>query len=129
MKRKYCKIVLFLITVLFISISNCKIVNASPTTTTTTTAEGSNISYEIWKDVGMLNGASVNIISIIQWVGLMVLVGAIIVKGIKYVSVSPEGKAEIKKEIIMLTIGAVLLLAVTTILGVIIKLVQDAGLQ
>lgn len=69
------------------------------------------------------------IVGMIRWFGIAIIVGAMIVKGIKFVSVSPEGKAEIKKELIMLTIGAVIIFALTTIFEIIIKIVQNAGLQ
>ena len=59
----------------------------------------------------------------------MVLIGAVIVKGIKFVSASPDGQAAIKKEIIMLVIGGGLLFLVTAILQLVIDLVSDAGLN
>ena len=59
----------------------------------------------------------------------MILIGAVIVKGIKFVSASPDGQASIKKEIIMLVIGGGLLFLVTAILQLVIDLVSDAGLN
>ena len=48
---------------------------------------------------------------------------------IKYVTVSPEGKAEIKKQIIMFVIGAILLFSVTTFIDIIYDLTQKSGLN
>ena len=88
-----------------------------------------DLSTEIWGQSGRLSGAGTKIVGIIQWAGLMILVGAVIVKGIKFVSASPDGQAAIKKEIFMLVIGGVLLFAITHIIRIIIDLVQKSGLQ
>lgn len=76
-----------------------------------------------------LANATGTIIGIIRWVGVAILIGAIMVKGIKYITASPEGKADIKKDIIMLVIGAVLLFAITTLVDIIYDLVGQAGLR
>lgn len=66
-----------------------------------------------------------NIVSIIRWVGIAILIGAIMVKGIKYVTASPEGKAEIKKEIIMLVVGVILLYGITKLADIIYIIVKQ----
>ena len=86
-------------------------------------------SDEIWGGASRLSNAGNVIVSTIQWVGVAILVGAVIYKGIKFVTASPDGKADIKKEIIMLVIGGVLLLGLTQILGMIVDLVRSANLQ
>ena len=82
-------------------------------------------SDEIWGGASRLSNAGNVIVSTIQWVGVAILVGAVIYKGIKFVTASPDGKAEI----IMLVIGGVLLLGLTQILGMIVDLVRSAKLQ
>lgn len=69
------------------------------------------------------------ILGIIKYVGVAISVGAVIINGIKYVTVSPEGKAEIKKQIIMFVIGAILLFSVTTFIDIIYDLTQESGLN
>ena len=54
------------------------------------------------------------ILGIIKWVGTAILIGRVIMKGIQYVSVSPEGK-----DMVMLVIGAVLLFGFASILDII----------
>lgn len=68
------------------------------------------------------------ILGIIRWLGTGILIGVVILKGIKYVSTSPEGKAKIKDEIIMITIGAVLLFATTTIIDIIYDIINKSGI-
>lgn len=69
------------------------------------------------------------IAGVIKWGGEAILVGAIIWKGIQYVTVSPEGKAEIKKQIVMLTIGAFLLFATTELINIVLDFVRRSGLN
>ncbi len=54
-------------------------------------------------------GVGQTIVNGVYWIGLCVLVGAVIVKGIQYVSSAPDGKAAIKKDLFMLIMGAFLI--------------------
>ena len=86
-------------------------------------------SDEIWGEASRLSSAGNTIVNTIIWVGVVILVGAVIYKGIKFVTAAPDGKAEIKKEIIMLVIGGVLLFGLAKIIDIILSLVQSAGLH
>lgn len=116
MKKKHLKKIIFIITLLFIIISCSNFVNA-------------DLSSDIWGGAADLSNAGKSIVGIIKWVGIAVLIGAIILKGIKFVSSAPEGQASVKKELVMLTIGAVLLFTFTTVIEIIYDTVANAGLQ
>lgn len=120
MKKKYFASSILLVSIMFIIISS---VNA------TYAVDTASISSGIWGGASVLSNAGNLIVSAIQWIGLAILVGAVILKGIKFVSSAPDGKAEIKKEIVLLAVGAILLFTITTILNIILSLVQNAGLQ
>ncbi len=132
MKNKKIYIISLLLIILFSIYANVNTVFAAPNGTgisVVINGGSSPISRTIWGEALGLASAGNIIVGTIRWVGIAILVGAIIVKGIRFVSVSPDGKAEIKKEITLLVIGAFILFALTTILGLIIKMVQNAGLQ
>ena len=116
MKKKYLVLIIYSIVILLVVISNLNISNAG-------------VSEQIWGDAWSLSRVGSIIVGIIKWFGVAILIGAIILKGIKFVSASPEGQASIKKELIMLAIGAVLLFIFTDILDIIYKAVVDAGLH
>lgn len=116
MKRKYIFGVIYVLIAIFITFSNIISVNAD------------NLN-QIYGGVNTFSDATETILSYVQWVGLAILVGVIVLKGIKYVTSAPEGKAEIKKEIVMLVIGAVLLLATVTIVRVIKEAAESSGLK
>ena len=132
MKNKKIYIISLLLIILFSIYADVNTVIAAPNgagLSVSINGGSSPISQSIWGEALGLASAGNIIVGTIRWVGLAILVGAIIVKGIRFVSVSPDGKAEIKKEITLLVIGAFMLFALTTILGIIIKMVQNAGLQ
>lgn len=118
MKRK----IIFVIYVIFILLSFLNIVNA-----------GIESLYDPIKgtggDASILYNAAGVIVGAIKWGGVMVCVGMLIYKGIKFMTVSPDGKAEIKKELITWAIGAVILFSFTTLINIIIDTVQKTGLD
>lgn len=59
------------------------------------------------------------ILNTLMWVGVMIAVGMMIFLGIKYVTASPDGKADLKKQLGIYVLGLVLILAATTIVGII----------
>ena len=71
------------------------------------------------------------IINIAQVIGMGVAIIMLIVLAIQYISASPEGKAEIKKNATVYIVGAVILFAASGILGIIrrfaVKSVGDAA--
>ncbi|MBR1653955.1 MAG: hypothetical protein IJ690_03275 [Clostridia bacterium] len=120
MKKKHIIMTLYLIIVLFVMLANVYFVNANDI----------NDIYNVLKpNSNPLSGVASLVLGVIRWVGVVIMIGAIIIKGIKYVTVSPEGKAEIKKDLIMLTVGALILFTVTTLLDIIFDMVVRAGLN
>ena len=75
--------------------------------------------------VGKIAGIANPIIGTIQTIGIVVAAITIIVLGIKYMAGSIDEKAEYKKTMIPYLIGAVLVVAITQIVGVIAKLVDN----
>lgn len=117
MKKKHLIIIAILVSIIFIAISNYNYIFAY-----------SDLTNNIWSGVASVHGAATIIISAVQWIGVVVLVGAAIAKGIKFVSSSPDGKAEIKKEIVMYLVGAIIVLAAGRIISTIFHLVLESNL-
>ncbi len=59
------------------------------------------------------------VLSIAQIVGVAVAVVMLIVLAIKYISAAPSDKAEIKKHAVVYIVGAIILFAASTLLGII----------
>ncbi len=124
------KIILtILLTIILALTFNVHIVNADEAAPSAGATSQQDISNAIWGQATILGNAGGIIIGAIKWVGVAILVGAIIVKGMRFVSASPEGQASIKKEIVLLAIGAVLLFTFTSILGIIENVVSKAGIH
>lgn len=64
------------------------------------------------------DGLAQTILNTLMWVGIMISVGMLIFLGIKYVTASPDGKADLKKQLGVYVLGFVLIVAATTIVGV-----------
>ncbi len=116
--KKRSIVIIFAIFAIFFIISN---VNITLAESIQRQLYGTIYSNPLYKPAGIIVG-------IIKWGGVAILVGAIIVKGIKFVCVSPEGKADIKKQIVMLTIGAFLLFATTELIDMILDFVKNSGI-
>ena len=69
--------------------------------------------------VGGVSSVVTTILGIIKWAGAAIAVGMLMFIGIKYVTASPDGKAEIKKTAIIYVLGAVLIFSASAILGII----------
>ena len=79
------------------------------------------------KAAGNIIGA---IINIAQVIGMGVAIIMLIVLAIQYISASPEGKADIKKNATIYVVGAIILFAASGILGIIRKFaVNNVGNQ
>ena len=63
-----------------------------------------------------------NIIGIVQVICYAAAVIMLVLLGVKFITASPEGKAEIKKSAIIYVIGAIIVFAAGTLLGVISNL-------
>lgn len=60
-----------------------------------------------------------NVLGIIQWAGIVAAVAIAMFIGIKYITSSPEGKADVKKTLIYYVAGIVILLSASGIVTVI----------
>lgn len=91
---------------------------------------------DIDKTIGDIDGAKAGdttkvtniggkIINIIQVVGIVVAIAVVLIIGIKYMTASVEQKAEYKKVMIPYIIGAVLLVAGTSIVKVIFNTINS----
>ena len=67
------------------------------------------------------NGAKLanTVLSALMWLGIAIAVGMMIFLGIKYVTSSPDGKADLKKQLGVYILGLVFILGATTIVGII----------
>lgn len=69
--------------------------------------------------VGGLSSTIKNVIGVVQVICYSAAVIMLILVGVKFITASPEGKAEIKKAAIQYVIGAIIVFAAGTLLGII----------
>lgn len=72
--------------------------------------------------------AGSDIAGIIMWFGIGISVIMLMVKGIKFILSAPEGKAEVKKELIPWAIGLVLLFTITMIINAVVDFAQTLNM-
>lgn len=70
-------------------------------------------------DPGEFQNTIAKVLGVIQWIGIIIAVIIAMFVGIKFITSSPEGKAEVKKTALFYVGGIVLLLAASTIVRVI----------
>ena len=80
----------------------------------TPTSPGSDVQ----NDIGNVTG---KVLFIVQMVGYAIAVVMLIVLGIKFITASPDGKAEIKKSAWIYVVGAIGIFAASFIVGVLEK--------
>ena len=76
------------------------------------------LSTKITTDSGM-NSIISNVAGIAGYLCAAAAVIIVVVKGVQFMNASPDGKAEIKKQMIAIVIGAALIFAITQILRII----------
>ena len=76
---------------------------------------------------GGLTNVVGKVIYIVQYICYAVALIMLLYLGAKYVSAAPDGKAEIKKTAIQYVIGAALVFAAGTIIGIIQGLINSAA--
>lgn len=64
------------------------------------------------------------VLSAMKWIGIVIAVGMLIYLGIKYVTSSPDGKADLKGKLGVYILGFVLIVAATSIVGVLESLAK-----
>ncbi|MBE5805865.1 MAG: hypothetical protein E7313_04030 [Clostridiales bacterium] len=110
MKKSFVKILLILILVIIaFGICNC------------CHADSIDNIYNLNSNEDSIVNAGMIIVKYIIYAGVIVSVIVLMIKGIKYIIAAPEGKAEIKKEIVPWFIGVVLLFSIQVILQAIIN--------
>ena len=80
--------------------------------------------YSFRNDNGVVSAGQ----TIAGWIFYFVIIAAVIalmIKGIKFIVSSPEGKADIKKEMMPWAIGIIILFAARAIINIVIDLVNN----
>ncbi|MCI8486447.1 MAG: hypothetical protein HFJ20_05050 [Clostridia bacterium] len=115
--KKYVYIMLTLLIIIFnfISCVNCVYADGED-----------SIALEGWNKIYKKTGNSFDkaqnaVIGLVQTIGYITSVLMVTIIGIKYIFTSPEGKAEVKKQLIPFLIGAVLLFSGTVLVSTISK--------
>ena len=96
-----------------------------------TTVLGATISIPTEKEggiVGGLTGTTGRILGVVKYICYAAAVVMLVMLGVKYLTASPDGKAEIKKTAVQYVIGAVLVFAAGVILTI-IQSVSNATIQ
>ena len=78
-------------------------------------------------DISGLNNTVGRVLGIMQWGGYAIAVVVAIVIGIKYITASPDGKAEVKKTLGFYVAGIAIIVAASSIVGAIANGVGGAG--
>lgn len=74
-----------------------------------------------------INAVGNQVIYLIRLIGTMIAVGVLVVLGIKYMTASPEGKADFKSTMIPYLVGAILVFAATWIASAIYGFASGIG--
>lgn len=91
--------------------------------------EINNLKSQIY-NADAINGSKLttvgaNIAWYISWVAIIASVIVLMLKGIKFITSAPEGKAEVKKELMPWAIGLVILFSMNVVLNFIIDFAQN----
>lgn len=73
---------------------------------------------DVIKEGGKAQSLVVTVLGALKWIGIAISVGMLIFMGIKYVTSSPDGKAEYKKQLGPYVVGLVLIIGASTIVGI-----------
>lgn len=84
----------------------------------------SEIGGNIDPDPGLNNIIS-SLFGVVAYICYGAAVIIVLVKGVQFMAASPEGKAEIKKQIIAVVVGAGILFTIRTILQIIANITRD----
>ena len=136
--NKLFKILIMMLVVIFVMGAFGGVVNAQGTTTTTTTTTGttgSSIGVDDFTkaitptDPGAdastkIKSVAGNVLYILQAVGMVAGVAIVAYMGIKYITSSPDGKAEIKKQAFIYIGGAALLMLAPTVANLVFNAVK-----
>ena len=120
MKKTVKVISTILLTLMLVtSVAGVVLAASSDLNTIFSNIEGANAA-----NTGNLTNLGAKIINVIQVVGVIVAIVVILILGIKYMTGSVEQKAEYKKTMIPYVIGAILLVAGTTIVKAVYNIIS-----
>ncbi len=132
MKKSFLKISVIIFTIMFVLINMTNVsYGGNDSTKNNNQAQQSDESEDIRNDLygspnTTLTTAASKIAGVIEYIALAFAVGMLILKGIKFVTSSPDGKADVKKELIPWSIGVVLLFTLIMFINqVVIPLAQE----
>ena len=107
--KKMSKIISVVLIITTILSAFCMVFASEPSIPTATAPNGAS-------DVSNIAGMVIYVIQIIAFAAAVIMLMFV---GIKFLTASPEGKAEVKKIAVIYVVGAILLFAATGILGII----------
>lgn len=107
--NKFIKIITILLIAICLTTSITRVVDAAITDDITVTAS------EVSDAKDKITGISGNVLWIIQAAGFVAGIIILAYMGIKYITASPDGKAEIKKQAVIYVGGAALIMLAPTI--------------
>lgn len=107
--KKMSKIISVVLIITTILSAFCMVFASEPSIPTAISPTGGN-------DVSNIAGMVIYVIQIIAFAAAVIM---LIFVGIKFLTASPEGKAEIKKSAVIYVVGAILLFAATGILQIV----------
>ena len=115
--RKISKIISVVLIITTILSAFCMVFATSPDIPSASTPAGSGATQ-----ITNISGVVIYVIQVIAFAAAVIM---LMFLGIKFLTASPEGKAEIKKSAVIYVVGAVLLFAATGILQIIKNLAVD----
>ena len=115
--KKMSKIISVVLIITTILSAFCMVFASEPSIPTATAPNGAS-------DVSNIAGMVIYVIQIIAFAAAVIMLMFV---GIKFLTASPEGKAEVKKIAVIYVVGAILLFAATGILGIIKNLATSVS--
>ncbi len=76
-------------------------------------------------EAGSLTGTAKNIWSTVIVIVQILALAAVVIAGVRYMFASADQKADIKNQLVILVLGAVLVFAASTIIGIIVKVTNE----
>ncbi len=128
MKKSFLKISVIIFTIMFVLINMTNVsYGGNDSTKNNNQEQQRGIRDDLYGSPNTtLTTAASKIAGVIEYIALAFAVGMLILKGIKFVTSSPDGKADVKKELIPWSIGVVLLFTLIMFINqVVIPLAQE----
>jgi len=124
MKISKIKILLILIVIILISVTVPILVYGSSTSDAISAMENMN-STDVTDDSGVFGPILNSVIGIIQVAGTGISMVMVTILGIKYIMASPSDKADVKRQIVPLVIGAIILFASVNLVALVADIANE----